>query len=177
MWSQNFYHSSWEPDMTDESTKRPELAQPVEGVPTQEVKLKGNLALTSLCTPPSYWHLQTRAENISITNVSFTNLNPLWPYCSYIPKDEVIRAGSEAITKTCAAEYTQHCSGCGEYRLADFNKTRGMRGHATVYVKRDGSIVDKEQAECQIDFDYNYDLVIVGDVGLCFPPNLRPQRN
>jgi hypothetical protein len=137
------------------------------------VRLKDNRAMTAVCQPPSYWAIDTSAANISVTNIAFANVNPLWPYCSDIPRDEVVRAASDEITRRCAGNYTQHCSGCVEFPLADFNKTRTMRGHATVFIKRDGTIVDRPTADCQIDFDYSFDFVMKGEIGLCFSASLR----
>lgn len=51
-----------------------------------------------------------------------------------------------------------------------------MRGHATVFVKRDGIVVGEAEADCRIEFDYAFNFVIDGEVWLCFSSSLRPER-
>jgi hypothetical protein len=140
------------------------------------VRLKTNRNLIAGCDPASYYAIATAAANISITNVSCVNVNPNWPYCAYIPKASIVKSATDEITKRSKGNYTQNCAGCTAFPLADFNKSRKMKGHATVFIKRNGTIVDRPQADCQIDFDYSFDLVINGAVGLCFPANLRSAR-
>ena len=141
--------------------------------PRPPIRLKGNRPLNAICQPPSSWLLNTRAENISVTKVTFTNLNPLWPYCSYFPKEKVIQAAQEEIIQKCTGTYQQRFSGCEEFTLSEFNKGRAMQGHSTVYVTRTEKIVSKDQADCQIDFDYAFNFVMAGHVGLCFPTGLQ----
>ena len=143
-------------------------ASPPKGLDAFE--LKWTRALASICEPPSYWTINTSAADIVINNIVCSNVNLLWPYCSFIPKPKVEEAAKTDIATRCTAVYEQRCSACESFLLADFNKRRGVNGHAIVFVKRDGTVVAESEADCRIEFDYSFDFVMQGEVGLCFSP-------
>jgi hypothetical protein len=125
-------------------------------------------ALATTCTPPSYYRLQTKPQNVTVTNVQCSSTGHGLSVCPLVDVTDFANKTAAAIQKEQTRDTSTACQGCGSFKLADFDKTRPYTGQGAVFLDGLGRVVDEgPTAVSKVTFDWSFNLQFFGEFGLC----------